>query len=166
MTRGPRQHVPFRRRGRGQTNYRKRLALLKSEKPRVVVRKTLSGTVVQLIRFRPVGDEVLAAATSQELRRFEWKGHTGNVPAAYLTGYLAGRRAKAVRVREAVPDIGLHPPTRGSRVFAALQGVRDAGIEVPGDEAVVPDDVRRRGEHLHEGPSPPVEEVKARLEAI
>ncbi|MFQ5986770.1 MAG: 50S ribosomal protein L18 [Thermoplasmata archaeon] len=165
MTRGPRQHVPFRRRSRGQTNYRKRLALLRSEKPRLVVRKTLSGTIIQFVRFHPSGDEVLASATTRELRKFDWKGHTGNVPAAYLTGYLAGRRATAAKVKEAVPDLGLHPPTRGSRVFAALQGVRDAGVVVPGDEAVVPDESRRRGEHLRAALSPSVDEVKAKLEA-
>ncbi|MFQ5919507.1 MAG: 50S ribosomal protein L18 [Thermoplasmata archaeon] len=165
MTRGPRQHVPFRRRSRGQTNYRRRLGLLKSEKPRVVIRKTLSGTIVQFVRFRSTGDRVLASATAQDLRKFDWKAPTGNVPAAYLTGYLAGRRAKAAKVKEAVADIGLHPPTRGSRVFAALQGVRDAGIVVPGDERVVPDEARRRGEHLSKGFAPSVEEVKAMVEA-
>ncbi len=165
MTRGPRQHVPFRRRSQGRTNYRRRLALLKSEKPRVVIRKTLSGTIVQFIEFRLTGDEVLASATARDLRKFDWKAHTGNVPAAYLTGYLAGRRAKAAKVGEAVADIGLHRPTRGSRVFAALQGVRDAGIVVPGDERVVPEETRRRGEHLRTEPSPSVEEVKAKVEA-
>jgi large subunit ribosomal protein L18 len=165
VTRGPRQHVPFRRRSRGQTNYRRRLALLKSEKPRVVIRKTLSGTIVQFVQFRLTGDRILASATARELRKFEWKAHTGNVPAAYLTGYLAGRRAHAAKVTEAVADIGLHRPTRGSRVFAALQGVREAGIAVPGDETVVPDETRRRGEHLGKGPAPSVEEVKAKVEA-
>ena len=165
MTRGPRQHVPFRRRRQGQTNYRRRLALLKSEKPRLVIRKTLSGTIVQFIQFRPTGDQVLASATARDLRKFEWKGHTGNVPVAYLTGYLAGRRAKAAKVKEAVADIGLHPPTRGSRVFAALQGVRDAGVEVPVDDGVIPDETRRRGEHLGTVPAPSVDEVKAKVEA-
>ncbi len=165
MTRGPRQHVPFRRRRQGQTNYRRRLALLKSEKPRLVIRKTLSETIVQFIQFRLTGDQVLASATARELRKFEWKGHTGNVSAAYLTGYLAGRRAKAAKVKEAVADIGLHPPTRGSRVFAALQGVRDAGVEVPGDDKVVPDEARRRGEHLGTVPAPSVDEIKAKVEA-
>lgn len=165
MTRGPRQHVPFRRRRRGYTNYRKRLALLKSEKPRVVVRKTLSGTIIQFVRYHPSGDQVVASATARDLRKYGWKGHTGNVPAAYLTGYLAGRRAMAARIKEAVPDIGIHPPTQGNRVFAALQGARDAGVTVPGDEAIVPDEARRRGEHLGTGPSPAVDEVKAKVEA-
>lgn len=163
MTRGPRQHVPFRRRRRGQTNYRRRLGLLKAEKARAVVRKTLSETIVQFVRFRAQGDEVLASATSRDLRRLGWKGNTGNVPAAYLTGFLAGRRARAAGVEDAVLDIGLHPPTRGGRLFAALRGLQEAGVGVPSDETILPDDARTQGEHLSVGPAP-VAAIKEKLE--
>lgn len=165
MTRGPRQHVPFRRRRRGQTDYRRRLALLKSEKPRAVVRKTRSEIIVQFVRYRAEGDEVLAAATSGELRRFDWGGHTGNVPAAYLAGYLAARRARGAKVREAVLDIGLHRPTPGGRVFAALRGIREAGVDVPADEGILPNEARVHGEHLSRSLPLSVEEIKAKLEA-
>jgi large subunit ribosomal protein L18 len=39
-------------------------------------------------------------------------------------------------------DIGLHVPSKGTRVFAALKGVVDAGVEVPYSEDIVPDDER------------------------
>lgn len=129
------------------------------------MRKTRSETIVQFVTFHREGDRVVATATSRELRRFDWRGHAGNVPAAYLTGYLAGRRAKAAGVEAAVLDIGLHPPTRGNRVFAALRGIQEAGVEVPSGEAVLPEEARLRGEHLPKSPAPGVEDLKAKLEA-
>lgn len=166
MAKGPRYRVPFRRRREGKTDYRRRLALLKSGKVRAVVRKTLANTIVQFVDFTPEGDRVLASAISKELERFAWKVGTGNVPAAYLTGYLAGKRALAAGVKEAVLDIGLHPPTGGGRVFAALKGVLDAGVRIPHGEEVLPDEARIRGEHISEEVLKLFEEVKAKLEAM
>lgn len=164
MTRGPRQHVPFRRRREGRTDYRRRLALLKSGRPRVVVRKTNNGTLVQFVAFDSQGDRILASAVSRELREHGWEAHTGNVPAAYLTGFLAGRRARAVGVEEAVLDIARHVPTRGSRVFAALKGVVDAGVHVPHGEAVLPDEERLRGAHISPDLATQTGKVKEQLE--
>jgi large subunit ribosomal protein L18 len=68
------------------------------------------------------------------LTKFGWKASTGNVPSAYLTGLLCGLRAKKEGITEAVFDIGLIPPTKGSRLFATLNGILDAGLEVPHSE--------------------------------
>src|SRR3970282_958035 len=92
---GPHYRVPFRRRREGRTDYRHRSRLLRSGKPRAVVRKTLEQTIVPIGEPAKVGDTVLAAATSRDLVKQGWGAGTGNVPAAYLTGYLAGRRAVA-----------------------------------------------------------------------
>jgi large subunit ribosomal protein L18 len=166
MAKGPRYRVRFRRRRDGKTDYRRRLALLKGGKVRAVVRKTLSNTIVQFVQFTPEGDRVLTSAFSKELTRFTWKIGTGNVPAAYLTGYLAGKRALEAGIKEAILDIGLHPPTRGGRVFGALKGILDAGVDVPHGEEVLPDDGRIRGEHISEEVPKLFEEVKAKLEAL
>ncbi|MEE9237036.1 MAG: 50S ribosomal protein L18 [Thermoplasmata archaeon] len=166
MTRGPRYRVPFRRRREGRTDYRRRLSLLKAGKPRAVVRKTLSNTIVQFILFSEEGDQVVASAFSKELEGFSWEGSTGNVPAAYLTGYLAAKRARAVSVEEAVLDIGLHPPSKGGRVLGALRGILDAGIRVPHDEDILSEDSRIRGTHISEGMMGQFETVKAKLEAL
>jgi large subunit ribosomal protein L18 len=83
---------------------------------------------------KPTGDVVLASAHSKELvKKYGWKAATGNVPAAYLTGLLCGLKAKANGVSEAILDIGLVSPTKGSKVFATLSGVLDAGVVVPHD---------------------------------
>jgi large subunit ribosomal protein L18 len=93
-----------------------------------------------------LGDFTLAAAHSRELvKLFGWKGGTKNTPAAFLTGLLAGLRAKKLGITYAVPDIGLNRPTRGAKVFAAIRGIKAAGVEVPCSEEVLPSDERIHG---------------------
>ncbi len=118
---GPHYRVTFRRRREGRTDYRARARLLRSGLPRAVVRKTLNQTVVQIIQADATGDRVLASAVSNDLREQGWSVGTGNLPAAYLTGFLAGKRAFAKGVTSAVLDLGLQKPSKGGRVFAALQ---------------------------------------------
>lgn len=148
MARGPRYKVPLRRRREGKTNYKKRLKLLLSRKPRLVVRVTNTRVIAQVVEFGNEGDRVIVGVDSKMLREFGWKGDLNNTPAAYLTGLLAGRMALKKGVSEAVLDIGLHTPTRGSRIFAVLKGAVDAGLEVPHSEEVLPDESRIRGEHI------------------
>ncbi|MEM1588865.1 MAG: 50S ribosomal protein L18 [Candidatus Bathyarchaeia archaeon] len=149
MARNARYCVPHRRKREGKTNYRKRKALLLSGKPRLVVRGSLKNIVVQIITAKPKGDEVLVSAHSRELmKRFGWKAPRGNLPTAYLTGLLCGLKATAKGIKEAVLDIGLHSPTKGARVFAALRGVLDAGLHVPHGEEKLPDEDRIKGLHI------------------
>ena len=149
MATSPRTRVPFRRRREGRTNYRSRLALLKSGETRLVVRRTNGNVIVQFVDWTQGGDAVKATAVAQELAKLGWEGSAKNTPAAYLTGLLAGRRAAEAGVETAVLDIGRHTPTKGSRVFAALKGVLDAGIEVPhGGEDIYPSEERLNGAFL------------------
>jgi len=148
MAKSVRDNVPFRRRREGKTDYRARLKLLKSRLIRVVVRKSLKHTVIQMVKYEEKGDKVVSAANTSQLREMGWKGATGNTPAAYLAGLLAGRRALKVNIKKAVLDLGLQRPSKGSRVFASLKGVVDAGVEVPHSDEVLPDETRIRGEHL------------------
>jgi len=146
---GPRYRVPWRRRREGKTNYYKRLKLIRSGKPRLVVRRTNRYIIVQVVEARVEGDRVIAAAHSRELvKRYGWLGGTGNTSAAYLTGLLAAARARRAGVEEAVLDIGLATPVPGSRVFAALKGALDAGLRVPHSPEILPPAERIRGEHV------------------
>jgi large subunit ribosomal protein L18 len=148
MAKDSRYRVPPRRRREGKTDYQARKALVLSGKPRLVTRSTLKNFTAQIIVAKPYGDEVLAAAHSRELKKkYGWKAPTGNVPAAYLTGLLCGLKAKAKGVSEAILDIGLVAPTKGSKLFAALSGVLDAGIDVPHDEEKIVKE-RIKGEHI------------------
>ncbi|MBI4360652.1 50S ribosomal protein L18 [Candidatus Micrarchaeota archaeon] len=144
---GPLFQVHFRRRREGRTDYQKRLALLKSGKPRLVVRKTNRYVIVQLVTFSPQGDRVIASATSKDLNAFNFTGKC-NTPSAYLTGLLVGTRAKAKGVKDFVLDIGLHAPTQGSLVFAGLKGAVDAGLTAPHSNERFPDEARMNGEHI------------------
>ncbi len=163
---GPHFRVGFRRRREGKTDYRRRQRLLRSESPRAVVRKTLNQTLVQIVEAESGGDRVLASARSLDLKEHGWSVGTGNVPAAYLTGYLAGKRAIAKGITAAVLDIGLQEPTRGGRVFAALQGLLDAGLRVPHSKEILPVKARIRGEHIGDAVSNAFDAVKAKLEAV
>ncbi len=150
MAGGARYRVAFRRRSEGKTDYRKRLKLLLSHKPRAVVRLTNRYVVAQLVEYQPEGDVTLASAHSKELAKFGWKGGTRNLCSAYLVGYLLGKRALGKGVREAVPDLGLRTPVHGGRCFAALKGLLDAGLSIPVSEEVLPEMARIRGEHIAE----------------
>jgi large subunit ribosomal protein L18 len=148
MARGSSYRVPLRRRREGKTDFQARKALVLSGKPRLVSRSSGRNVVVQIVVAKPHGDEVLAAAHSRELKKaYGWKASTSNVPAAYLTGLLCGLKAKSKGVEEAVLDIGLVAPAKGSKVFAALGGVLDAGVAVPHDEEKLVEE-RVNGEHI------------------
>lgn len=148
MAHGPRYSVPFRRRREGKTDYKLRLGLVRSGKPRAVVRTSNRYVYVQIIEAQRSGDIVKAAASSRELAKLGWKGGSANLPSAYLTGVLVGRRALARGVKDAVLDIGLRPSTKGSGLYAALKGLVDAGLAVPHSEEVLPSPERLGGGHI------------------
>ncbi|MCS7099244.1 MAG: 50S ribosomal protein L18 [Sulfolobales archaeon] len=149
MARGASYKVPLKRRREGKTNYYRRYRMIKSgQRVRAVVRKTNNYIIVQIVEFAPKGDITRVAAHSKELSKFGWRGDYNNTPAAYLTGLLAGLKAVKLGIVRAIPDIGLHRPVKGCRIFAAIRGLRDAGVNVPVSDEVIPPDSRVRGEHI------------------
>jgi large subunit ribosomal protein L18 len=150
MATGPRYTVPMRRRREARTDYHQRLRLLKSGKPRLVARKSNTQVRAQLVETGPQGDDTVASARAEELTEYGWEAPTGNMPAAYLTGLLAGLRAVEAGKEQAVLDIGLNSPTPGSKVFAVQEGAIDAGLEIPHNDDVLAEWPRTRGEHIAE----------------
>ena len=69
-----------------------------------------------------------------------------SIPAAYLTGYVAGRKALLLGAKNAILYTGTKRYTQ--RMAAALKGVIDAGLEVPADAETFPPAERINGEHL------------------
>ncbi|RLF31169.1 MAG: 50S ribosomal protein L18 [Thermoplasmata archaeon] len=164
MKQGPRYRIKPRRRREGRTDYRKRLKLLKSRKTRLVVRKSLKNTLVQFIEYKEEGDNVIATATSKELTsKYNWKFSTSTTPAAYLTGLLAGKRAKEKGIKECILDTGRHVPVAGSKIFASLKGVIDAGVECPCSEEKIPSEERIMGKHLNENIMSAVNDIKSKI---
>jgi large subunit ribosomal protein L18 len=140
--------VPFRRRREGKTNYHVRYKLILSKRPRVVVRKSNASTTLQLVMAEQNGDKTLLTVTSKELKNFGYTFSASNLPAAYLTGLLFGKKMLALGKDGGIADIGLHASTRGNRIYAAIKGVVDAGVSVPHSPEIFPDDGRIRGEHI------------------
>ena len=164
MKTGPRYHVKPRRHRQRKTDYRRRLKLLRSKKTRIVVRKSLKAIRVQFVKFDPEGDKVLVSALSNELaKQYKWKFSLSSTPAAYLTGLLAGKRAKDQGIEEGILDIGLNHPTVGGIMFASLKGVLDAGITCPHDESMIPKDDRIGGAHIDKDIKPLVDEIKNKI---
>jgi large subunit ribosomal protein L5e len=132
-----------------------------SPKYRLVVRVTNKDIITQIVSAKITGDFVLAAAYAHELTRYGMPvGHT-NYAAAYATGLLLARRVlQKLQLSDkyqgqteitgedynveplvdgpkpffALLDIGLSRTTTGSKIFAALKGAADGGIEVPHSE--------------------------------
>ncbi len=148
MATGPRYSLPFRRRREQRTDYKLRRSLLTSGRHRAVVRLTNKFVYVQIAEAKLQGDYVKASASSRELVKMGWKGGTGNLPAAYLTGELAGRRAIASGIKEALLDIGLKSSSKGSRLYAVLKGLVDSGLDVPHSPDNLPTDDRLAGTHV------------------
>lgn len=163
MAKGPRSRVPFRRRREGRTDYRHRAALLRGGVARAVVRRSDRHTRVQLIEFRDGKDFVSVSAVSTELKKLGWTMSGKSTPGAYLTGLMAGKRAKEKGIEKAVLDIGLREPTKGAIVFAALKGLVDAGLEIPHSDEMLPSDERISGKHMKEGVAALFDGVKNKI---
>jgi len=160
-----RLQVKYRRRRDGKTDYyarRKMVAQAKNKyntpKYRLVVRRTNSKIICQIIYATIMGDRVLCQATSTELSRYGVNmGHT-NYAACYATGLLIARRALDIvgladsivgveecdaeefhvedeeserRPFKAILDVGLTRTISGCRSFAVLKGAVDGGLHVP-----------------------------------
>jgi large subunit ribosomal protein L18 len=162
----PIYRIHFRRRREGKTNYKKRLKLLLSEKPRLVYRKTLKYIIGQIINFDKKGDVTLVGITSKILKKYGWKFACDNTPASYLTGYLLGKMALSKGVKEAVLDIGLYTSTKGGRMYAFAKGAIDAGLNVPCNEEMFPSEDRIKGLHISEEVAKNFEEVKKNIEVM
>ena len=84
---------------------------------------------------------------------------------AYLTGYLAGKKAVKEGIEYAILDIGMQNPKRGGVLFATVAGMSDAGVEIPFGEGVLPEEDRLNGAHIDESIAALVAAVKEKMEA-
>jgi len=129
-----------------------------AHKYRFVVRFTNKDTICQVIYSEIQGDFVLAAAYGHELTRYGLPvGHT-NYAAAYATGLLCARRLlKKLKLDgkyagntningedynvtpieddsrpfKCFLDVGLRRTSTGNKVFAAMKGATDGGLNIP-----------------------------------
>jgi large subunit ribosomal protein L5e len=133
-----------------------------SPKYRFVVRITNTDVITQIIYAKISGDIVLTAAYSHELPKYGIKLGLTNYSAAYATGLLCARRLlqklgldkvypgqtdangedfqvtpvdNGPRPFYALLDVGLVRTTTGARVFAAMKGATDGGLNIPHSES-------------------------------
>jgi len=127
-------------------------------KYRMIVRFTNKDIICQIAYARIEGDVIVGAAYAHELPRYGVKVGLTNYAAAYCTGLLLGRRILEkfkldtiyqgqtevtgeqfqVESVDGQPgafrcflDIGLARTTTGARIFGALKGAVDAGLDIP-----------------------------------
>ena len=158
----------YNRRIRQQTDYKLRLKLLKSRMTRVVVRRSNKNVLVQFVDYDHKGDKIIVSAKSSELVKKGYKLNTGNLTAAYLTGLLAGKKAlKAGLKKDCIVDFGLQRTQYGNRLYAAVKGVKDSGVNVRVSDVVFPSEERISGKHLKAKDADKVfEKVKKSLEGM
>jgi large subunit ribosomal protein L18 len=152
--------MQYRRKREGRTDYKKRLVLLKSGLPRLVIRASNKSIQAQLVTYEADGDRVIATARATELSKHGWKSATGNIPAAYLTGVLLASKIKSKISDDVIVDIGLQKHHKGGRLYAVAKGAMDAGLNVRVGEEVLPTQERINGSHIDESVGKTIDHVK------
>jgi len=141
------------RRKANKTDYGKRLKLLKSEKPRLVFRKTNKYIIAQYVESDEARDKVVVGMNSKEILKYGWpenaKGSLKSLPASYLTGFLIGNKIKEKEVP--IIDFGMNRNLHKSRIYAFVKGVIDAGVGIKvGKKEIFPSEDRIEGKHMKE----------------
>lgn len=136
----------YRRKRERRTDYRRRLKLLKSGLPRLVVRASNKLIRAQLVQYNQEGDKTLVEFCSKELPKMGWKGDEDNLAAAFLTGLALARKAKeaGLSFESIIPDLGMHAPHKGGKYFALLMGAKEGGLPVVTGEGVEVEEDRLR----------------------
>lgn len=144
--------VQKRRRREAKTDYHKRLKLLKSEKPRLVFRRTNKYVIAQYVVSDEAKDKVVFGFSSSELLKHGWDKEAvsglKNTTASYLLGYLMGKTIQKKKLEQPIIDFGMLQSLHKSRVYSFLKGVIDSGIAINCKEEAFPDESRIKGEHL------------------
>merc|ERR1711954_489354 len=134
-------------------------------KYRMIVRFTNKDIVTQIAYARIEGDVIICSAYAHELPRYGVKVGLTNYAAAYCTGLLLSRRTlqkfnldsiyegnteingELYNVEDeddgpgafrACLDVGLARTSTGAKVFAALKGAADGGLDIPHSEKRFP----------------------------
>tara|TARA_Y100000031_G_C8141543_1_gene347839 strand:+ start:355 stop:936 length:582 start_codon:yes stop_codon:yes gene_type:complete len=137
-----------RRKRRGLTNPKKRLRMLSSKKPMLVIRKSLNNIQASIVEYGKKGDIVKVCSHSNNLKKLGWHYNTANMPAAYLVGYSLGKKAKKANLNEAIVDLGFQKSIKGCKIYAVLAGAVDAGLSIPHKKEVLPPKERILGTHI------------------
>lgn len=158
--------VQYKRRRQNKTDYFTRRSLLERGIPRIVARKTSRYIIAQLVGSKEAQDFVICSVNSKDLTEYGWPKNYSikNIPASYLTGLLLGKKMLEKKQNEAILDMGLIRSTKGSKIYALLNGAIDAGIEIPHSKSIFPSKERITGEHINKEFKSIFEKVKGAIE--
>lgn len=160
--------IQKKRRIEAKTDYKKRIALLKSNLPRLVFRKTNKYIISQYILSDAAQDKVSKGTTSKELLKFGWpekmKGSLKSIPAAYLTAYLIGKLIQKEKMETPIVDFGMYRMIHKNRQFAFLNGLIDSGLEIKCDKKDFPKKESILGKNLKEDFSKEFEKIKSNID--
>ena len=148
----------------GLTDYKKRLRLISSNKPRLVVRRTLKHLTAQIVQYNPNGDLVITSANTKELSKYGWKRDTNNIPSSYLLGILIGKKAHKKNIKDPILDLGLQRPAKKGVLYALLKGAIDAGLNIPSSKEAFPEEQKIKGEHIKNFPLDDFKKTKESIE--
>ena len=153
------------RRRECKTDYHRRIKLLKSGKPRLVLRKTNKYLVVQYVLSTAAQDEIIFGISTKILLKNGWpkekSGSLKTLPASYLLGILVGKKIIVGKLEVPIFDFGLQRVLRGSKIQSFIKGVVDSGVKIKYNEKAFPDEKRIEGVHLKE--KIPFQEIKSKL---
>lgn len=158
-----------RRRRENKTDYLKRLKLLKSEKPRIVFRRTNKYILAQYVISEEAQDRVLFQVNSKELIKQGWpedmKGSLKSIPASYLTGILTGKKIQEKKLETPIIDFGMIRTLHKTKLYGFLKGLIDSGIKLKFNEEkeIFPEEERMQGKSLKKDFSSKFEEIKNKL---
>jgi len=152
-----------------KTDYKKRLGLLKSEKARLIFRKTNRYLLSQYVISEEAKDKIIFGITSKELLKFGWpkefEGSLKSISASYLTGYLTGKKIKDKKLETPILDLGMIRIIEKSKPFAFIKGLIDSGIKIQCKEEKFPDEDSLNGKSLKEDFSKHFDKVKSKIES-
>ena len=153
-----------RRRKEFRTDYKKRFALLKSRMPRIVFRKTNRYLIAQYVKSKEAQDKIVFGINSKELLKYGWseKENIKSISAAYLTGYLIGKKILLKKLEKPILDFGMARVLHKTGIYAFIKGLIDSGIKIECDKENFPDESRIKGEHLKNKIS--FDEIKLKIE--
>ncbi|MCK5043547.1 50S ribosomal protein L18 [Candidatus Pacearchaeota archaeon] len=162
--------IQKRRKRERKTDYLKRLKLLKSRTPRLVFRKTNKYILAQYVIDEQAQDKVQMGISSKELIKFGWpkefQGSLKSIPAAYLTGFLIGKKLINKKLETPIIDLGMLRTVHKTKVHAFAKGVVDAGVGIKYKEETFPIEDRIKGTHLKKDFSKSFDEIKSKIEKL
>jgi len=154
------------RRRKNKTDYLKRLKLLKSEKPRIVFRKTNKFIISEYIISKEAQDATIIGLDSRKLKEYGWpekaQGSLKSITSSYLTGYLTGKTIIKRNLEMPILDTGMNRAIHKNKIYGFIKGLIDAGIKINCDKNFFPDESRIKGQHLKN--KIPFDEIKLKID--